>query len=99
MATVTPSIFCIASWPVNSGVVLPLQPNHRPEYSRSAAASAMARPPTVSSPAAVGGLTRLETTIRRLILLRSLQELRRIGPTPCEALAKQGHDAASSQTS
>ncbi len=43
MATVTPSAFCMFSWPVNSVVVLPLQPNQMPEYSRRAAAKAMAK--------------------------------------------------------
>src|SRR5665213_3066049 len=44
----------MSSAPSNTALVLPLQPNHRPEYSRSAADKAMARPPTVSSPAAAG---------------------------------------------
>ena len=67
MATVTPSARFIDRWPVNSGVVSPLQPNHTPEYSRSAAARAMARPPWVAEPLGEGGVTRLETTISRLI--------------------------------
>src|SRR5258706_9529397 len=54
-------------WPVNFSVVAPLQPNQIPKYSLSAAASDMARPPAVPALLSAGALTRLETTINRLM--------------------------------
>src|SRR4249919_3795187 len=58
------SIVCSWMAPECCGSILPLQPNHMPPVSSSAACSATARPPArVSS----GDATRLETTTRRLM--------------------------------
>src|SRR5688572_17947430 len=57
---------CSTSWvlPDCSASILPLQPNHIPPVSSSAACRATARPPALSTP---GRATRLETTTSRLI--------------------------------
>src|SRR5688572_26533877 len=44
----------------------PLQPNQMPPLSRSAASTPTAKPPAVAALVPVSGVTRLETTTRRL---------------------------------
>src|SRR5688572_2140990 len=64
VATVKPSASCsLGRVGAAAGVALPLQPSHRPRWSRSASTSATARPPAAGAPRATS--TRFDTAIRR----------------------------------